>query len=238
MTSAVIRARCSPELAAQVTALARHWELQPSDIVRLAEQDDVLHYASAQAALRRPEPTPEAKARVDPPSSDLGSQRGLRTHGGERGHSHSDARNNTGRAVLRHGPISIRCVSRTREGRRGRPQRQRIPAGPVRSAPPSRSRWGRHGGRPYRRALPRPVMQGTASPTRRRLQLRIRRHRCSDQASPTQPPLSFQPVFPFPTSASWRLGMSPRPLFFYRITAAVCRSTAGTRRRWVMRPPA
>ena len=53
MKSAVIRARCSPELAAQVTALARHWELQPSDIVRLAVQDYVLHYASVRLANTR-----------------------------------------------------------------------------------------------------------------------------------------------------------------------------------------
>ena len=94
------------------------------------------------------------------------------------GDSHGDAearrdnrgntdRGDSGRAVLRHGPISIRCALLTREGRRGRLKRQRIPSGPFDPLHP-RGEDGdatesvpTGGG-----ALLRPVMQGTASPTR------------------------------------------------------------------------
>ena len=64
MKSAVIRARCSPELAPQVSALAHHWDLQPSDIVRLAVQNYLVHSAGQQAPLRRSDPTPEVKVRL------------------------------------------------------------------------------------------------------------------------------------------------------------------------------
>ena len=81
---------------------------------------------------------------------------------GEGDHDEGDA----GRAVLRHGPISIRSGWRNHEGGRDRPTPQRIPAGPMDRSNPSRGRWGPVGPDPYQRGeLPHPVMQGTASPT-------------------------------------------------------------------------
>ena len=65
MKTAVIRARCTPELAAHVAVLAQKWGLQPSDIVRLAVEDYLMHYASQQSPLRRAEPKPEIQARSD-----------------------------------------------------------------------------------------------------------------------------------------------------------------------------
>ena len=73
-------------------------------------------------------------------------------------------RGNAGRAAVPRGPISIRCTLRTREGIRGPLTRQRIPAGPIDPLNPREE-----DGDPTERfptmhwALPRPVMQGTAS---------------------------------------------------------------------------
>jgi len=57
---------------------------------------------------------------------------------GRREERRDNDRGNAGRAVLRHGPISIRRASCTREGGRGRLQRQRIPAGPTGLLPAAR----------------------------------------------------------------------------------------------------
>jgi len=52
-----------------------------------------------------------------------------------------------GRAVLRHGPISIRCALRTREGSRSRLLHQRIPTGAFGFITPHGFGWGRNGAR-------------------------------------------------------------------------------------------
>jgi|GEM_PF-1978694 len=81
-----------------------------------------------------------------------GDAEARRTDGeiGRREERRDDDRGNAGRAVLRHGPILTRCAASTREGGRGRLQRQRIPAVPTGFLPADGSRWGPRGEGPYR----------------------------------------------------------------------------------------